>query len=362
MTALSVVDAPSRHPLAETPGSSSSVRVLDDWYVVCKASDLSVRPMAVELYGLPLVVFRTRWGIGALLDRCPHRNVPLSAGALHGDELACGYHGWRFDRTGRCTHIPCLVGETGARRVPAFAARELDGHIWVYATPDVEPERKPFRFAGYDDAQYTTVTAQIDLDGTVHAAAENALDVPHTAYLHGGLFRTPEPRSTIDVVIRRDGEMAQAEYLGESPPKGLLGRLLAPGGGALTHFDRFYLPCITQVEYALGEDSHLLIHAALTPLDAHRTRLFGVASIRVPFRLPTRLLSRVLRPLGMIVLGQDAKMLKLQASNLRRFGGERLTSTEIDVLGPHILKLLKDAEAGRRDEGRTFERRIQMAV
>ncbi len=362
MTALSVVDDRARVPLPEGPGTTSAVRVLDDWYVVCTSGELGTKPRAVELYGMPLVVFRTSWGVGALLDRCPHRNVPLSAGMMQGDELACGYHGWRFDRTGRCTHIPCLVGEAGNRRVPAFAARELDGHVWVYATPDTEPERSPFRFVGCDDPRYTTVTAQIDLEGTVHAAAENALDVPHTAYLHGGLFRTPQPRMTIDVAIKRDGEMAEAEYIGESSPKGLVGRILAPGGGTLTHFDRFHLPCITQVEYALGDDSHLLIHAALTPLDDERTRLFGVASIRVPFKLPTRVLSRVLRPLGLVILGQDAKMLKLQAKNLRRFGGERLTSTEIDVLGPHILKLLKDAEAGRRHEGRTFERRIQMAV
>jgi hypothetical protein len=39
-------------------------------------------------------------------------------------------------------------------------------------------------------------------------------------------------------------------------------------------------------------------------------------------------------------------MLKAQTDNLRRFGGEQYVSTEIDVLGPHIWRLLRQAERG----------------
>ena len=34
---------------------------------------------------------------GALLDRCPHRSVPLSFGKVADGRLQCGYHGWAFD-------------------------------------------------------------------------------------------------------------------------------------------------------------------------------------------------------------------------------------------------------------------------
>jgi phenylpropionate dioxygenase-like ring-hydroxylating dioxygenase large terminal subunit len=345
---------------------SSVARILDDWYVVCASRELKSKPLATTLFGTPIVVFRTPRGVAALLDRCPHRNVPLSLGRVQDDTLVCGYHGWRFDKSGACRHIPCLLDEDTdkkGRRVPAFAAREQEGHVWVYATADVEPARAPFTFPFFDDPRYTQVTAQVDMEGSILATAENALDVPHTAFLHGGLFRTPERKLEIDVVVKRDREMVEAEYIGEPRPSGVIGRLLAPSGGVVTHYDRFLLPSVTQVEYRLGSDSHVVVNAALTPLEDMKTRLFGVAAFRLPVPVPGRLLGRVLRPLALFILGQDARMLSAQTDATTRFGGEHWSTTEVDVLGPHILKLMRDAERGRRSEPADgFERRFRMAI
>lgn len=358
-----------RPPPAKSP--SSVVKIEDDWYVVCTSSELKKKPLSVTLLGTPLVVYRTRHGIGALLDRCPHRNVPLSLGRVTDDRLECGYHGWQFDAEGVCRHIPCLIGdpEAKARRVPSYAAKEQDGHVWVYGKPDTVPAREPYRFPFYDDERYTQVGHQILLEGSVHAAAENALDVPHTAYLHGGLFRSPNSARSneIDVVIKRWHDGCEAEYIGEPAPKGLLGRLLAPKGGLVEHYDRFFLPSITQVEYRLGDDAHLVVSAALTPVSDFVTHLYGMAAFRLPLPIPTKVLKRALglalKPIAVVVLKQDARMLKTQTEAIKRFGGEQLISTEVDVLGPHILRLLKDAEKGKRSQGaEPYERRIKMRV
>ena len=53
-----------------------------------------------------------------------------------------------------------------------------------------------------------------------------------------------------------------------------------------------------------------------------------------------------MRPPALRVFRQDAKILKLQTDTLRAFGGEQFASTEIDVLGRHIWRLLKSAERG----------------
>ena len=57
-------------------------------------------------------------------------------------------------------------------------------------------------------------------------------------------------------------------------------------------------------------------------------------------------------------------MLKKQTATVQRFGGERTVSTEVDVIGPHILKLMRDAANGERkppgDE--PWERRFTMNV
>ena len=333
-----------------TRGKASSVtKVTRDWYPVCRSKALGKSPMAVKLLGVPLAIFRTSGGVGALLDRCAHRNVPLSLGKVRGDRIECGYHGWQFDICGGCRHIPCLVGDTDkrSRKVDAYPAVEKHGFVWVFGDAETPPDREPFGFPCMDDARYSHAGADILLEGTVHAAAENALDVPHTAYLHGGLFRKPGPGRPIDVVIRRWDEGCEAEYIGEAAPPGVVGKLLAPGGGTVEHFDRFLLPSITQVEYRLG-DAHLVISSALTPISDFETMLFGQVAFRLPIKLPSRVIESVLRPLALVILKQDATMLRHQTKSVKRFGGEQLVSTDVDVLGPHILRLLKDAELGKR--------------
>lgn len=352
-------------PLATKPNRSVA-RVMDDWYVVATSAELGRKPLARTVMGLPLVAYRGDAGPAVLLDRCPHRNAPLSAGRVVGAHLECGYHGWQFDRDGTCREVPGLRGEAEhkGRCVEAFPVRESDGYVWVYPTAGATPEREPFRFPHQDDPRYGHVQATIDLQGSMHAAAENALDVPHTAFLHRGLFRGTGTRNDIEVRVRRWHDRVEAQYIGEPRPEGLIGRVLAPQGGVVEHYDRFLLPCIAQVEYRLGE-SHVIASTALTPITDDETRLYGTVSFRLPGvsgRVGSAL-GRVLEPLGMAILKQDAAMLAKQTETIRRFGGERYVSTELDVMGPQILRLLRQAERGRgaatdRPEERTLVMRV----
>ncbi|MEM6954165.1 MAG: aromatic ring-hydroxylating dioxygenase subunit alpha [Myxococcota bacterium] len=338
--------------MASPKGTSSAARIEDDWYVLAESCELGDAPIQRELYGTPIVLFRSHGKACAFIDRCPHRNVPLSIGRVCDGALECGYHGWRFDASGRCVAVPGLRGpvDRESRRANARAVVEVGGHIWVYGK-EGSPVRAPFSVPHWDDPRYSTVRHVIDLEGTVHAVAENALDVPHTAFLHRGLFRgTSEPRA-IDVRVRRFGDRAEAEYIGESAPTGLLGRVLAPGGGEVVHFDRFILPSIAQVEYRIGDDSHVVATTALTPVRDHQTRMFASVSFRLPFLPGRRFGERVgqlLKPLALRVLGQDAVVLRAQRETIARFGGERYASTELDALGPSILRLLRSAERGGR--------------
>jgi phenylpropionate dioxygenase-like ring-hydroxylating dioxygenase large terminal subunit len=181
--------------------------------------------------------------------------------------------------------------------------------------------------------------------GSLHATLENTLDVPHTAYLHGGLFRTEEKRNEIEVVVRRGADQVEAEYIGEPRPKGLVGRLLAPGGGVVQHFDRFLLPSIAQVEYRIGDDSHLLVTSAMTPVDDWDTVVHAVVTFRMP--LPHWLVKPFLTPVALHIFQQDARILERQTETIHRFGTETYASTELDVLGPPILRLLRQAERGK---------------
>ncbi len=346
-----------------TRGNVSVARVLDAWYVAAASKDLGAEPLAVRIHDIPLALFRGEGGrVGAVLDRCPHRNVPLSTGRVVQGTLECGYHGWRFGTDGACRCVPGRVADTDARarRTPAFATREQDGFIWVWTQPDAEPSEEPYRFAMLGRPGYDHVRQTVTAEGTLHAAAENALDVPHTAFLHRGLFRDESRGITLTAVVRRSGDRVEAEYLGEPRPPGIVARLLSPSGGTVTHFDRFVLPCVAEVEYRIGTENHLLVATALTPVSDFVTQMHAVVSFKL--RVPHAAVKAALKPLAMRIFQQDAVMLRAQTDTVRRFGGEQFVSTEIDVLGRHIWRLLRGAERGEPRSTAVVEEHVQLVV
>jgi hypothetical protein len=215
-----------------------------------------------------------------------------------------------------------------------------------------------------DDARYTHAHRRVEAPGTLHQTIENALDVPHTSFLHKGLFRGTGERNNIDAVVKRWNDRVECQYVGEPRPQGLAARLLAPGGGEVTHFDRFFLPSVAQVDYSLGDDSHVVVTSLCTPVEDFHTVLFAIVSLRLG-RVPGWAAKTVMDPIGRKIFAQDAKILKLQTDLVHRFGGEQFVSTEIDLLGPHIWRLMKAAEKApvEPDEGEPgFETRASLNV
>jgi phenylpropionate dioxygenase-like ring-hydroxylating dioxygenase large terminal subunit len=222
--------------------------------------------------------------------------------------------------------------------------REQQGFVWAWADADAPPEGEPFRFPHADDPAYTTVRKTVSADASVHAVVENALDVPHTSFLHGGLFRTDADRRPIRCEIRRFDDRVECEFFGERAPKGLAARILSPTGGEIRHVDRFRLPSITEVEYHLGDDHHVVLNGACTPVDDLQTQVHAVVSIRT--RLPRGLVRRALEPLALRIFRQDAVILALQTKSLQTFPDASFVSTDVDVLGGHVLRLLTRAARG----------------
>jgi phenylpropionate dioxygenase-like ring-hydroxylating dioxygenase large terminal subunit len=340
-------------------GRYSTARVLAAWYAACRSEDLRREPIARTIFDLPLALFREASGASAaLLDRCPHRNAPLSLGAI--DEqgrLACLYHGWRFDGRGACREVPGLLerAELPARAVPAFPTCEQDGFVWVWPSVDVPPRGAPVRIPHCDDPDYVVVVREYDVECTLHAALENALDVPHTAFLHRGRFRGGDA-SEIEAVRRRlPGGGLEVQYLGERRRPGEAKP--RQGRPPVEHWDRFFLPAVAQVEYRDGERSHLMATILHTPIHDLLTRAYFVQCIRLP--LPRWLYgSYVARKVDQ-VLRQDRDALRVQTESIRRFGGERYASTELDLMGPEIWRMLKQAERGLAVDEDAPERRVK---
>ncbi|HEX9683145.1 MAG TPA: aromatic ring-hydroxylating dioxygenase subunit alpha [Acidimicrobiales bacterium] len=333
------------------------------WYPVAQSKDLGAkRPIAVELMERPLAVFRDATGHPrALLDRCPHRNLPLSLGRVHrhGD-LECGYHGWRFDGTGSCTAIPGLASDGGspaspARQVGAHHAIERHGFVWVWGVPaddpGGEPTSDPFPLPDVAAAHRTDrgstgeVVFDYLLESTVHASLENALDVPHTAFLHKGIFRGGDPRD-ITATRREIAGGIEVQFVGE--PVGL-GPIRGKDGSQLTfdHWDRFFLPSIAQIEYGVRGFLHIVNTILHLPVAPRRTRAWFV--VRYWTRLPSVVARPIVLARGKQIVRQDIKVLADQTERIARFGGERYASTELDLFGNGIWRLLRQAERAEED-------------
>ena len=79
----------------------------NQWYTAATAEELGTRPLGRRICNEPIAFFRRSDGsAAAVTDRCPHRKVPLSVGAVVGDDIQCPYHGFQFNGRGVCTLIP----------------------------------------------------------------------------------------------------------------------------------------------------------------------------------------------------------------------------------------------------------------
>jgi phenylpropionate dioxygenase-like ring-hydroxylating dioxygenase large terminal subunit len=328
------------------------------WYPACQSSDLTVRPLVIMLMQTPLVLFRDpAGGTHALLDRCPHRNLALSLGRVRSDGcLECAYHGWRFDGEGHCRAVPGLVEDGQATRVRDVSHHdtcEQDGFVWVWGEPGEQSSGRPLDLplVGGRGGGGGQVVFERDLDCTMHAAIENSLDVPHTAYLHRGLFRGAEPRPV--TAVRRDVPGGvEVQYLGEPVSFGRIsvGRVW-PSKADLTfdHWDRFLLPSIAQVEYRVKGWLQIVNTILHLPISPFRTRAWFV--VRFWTRAPAPVVRPVIAVRGRQILSQDAEVLAQQSHNIKRFGCERYTSTDLDLIGNAVWRLLREAEQAESGSG-----------
>jgi phenylpropionate dioxygenase-like ring-hydroxylating dioxygenase large terminal subunit len=187
-------------------GGFAAEGLADTWTPVALAREVGRRPFPLRVAGQRLVLFRNAEGqVGALVDRCPHRSVALSAGKVKDGCLECPFHGWRFAADGTCTHVPLNPMPPEKLKhfsATPFPARERAGLIWLYTRPGTSvPEELVVPEALEDKSashwHYVTV-----FRAHWSRVMENMLDSPHLPFVH---------RNTIGRVLR--GQMKQGSAM-----------------------------------------------------------------------------------------------------------------------------------------------------
>lgn len=166
------------------------------WYMAAWTDELPVGAILSRRFlDDPVVLFRNSEGeVKALFDRCPHRFVPLSKGAVTDGLLHCGYHGLAFDGTGACAinpHGPVLKNMA----VRSFPTVEAFRAIWIWMGDPALADRTALRDLGFADETPETAfsSGYVCGNGNYQLFVDNILDLTHADFLHpttlgGGAF------------------------------------------------------------------------------------------------------------------------------------------------------------------------------
>jgi phenylpropionate dioxygenase-like ring-hydroxylating dioxygenase large terminal subunit len=311
-------------------------RAVSHWQIAAESRQLRRAPLSVFLDDRYVVLFRAGSGaVGALEDRCAHRNAPLSAGRVCGEHLQCPYHGWEYRTDGRVARIPALgTLEQDARGlgVRHYRAVEQQGFIWVAPAETTLGAPPTFPYLG--ERGWTTFVMQTRFKATIEACLENFLDCPHATFVHRYWFRSPTARP-VRAVVRTLTDGAVVEFFEEPREKSVVWWLLAPRKGSMRHTDRFIAPAMSRVDYEFPSGLHYVISSSCTRRTSTETEVFTVMSFKWGWLGP--LVRLYFEPLSRRIIRQDADMLAAQQANIERFGEPRFASTHADLLGRHIV-------------------------
>lgn len=333
----------------------------DYWYIACESHELRPqKPRGVIIFAEAMVLWRDGEGKArAARDRCAHRNAPLSEGAVKEGCVVCPYHGWRYDGDGTCVHVPSLAE---GRPIPAGAkvathrTFEQDGYVWVCPGDGTPPER-PRAFPHCGDKGWTTFRMKTRFASSVEACLENFLDCPHTATVHQGWFRNPDPRE-MTAVVRRGTESVEVEFCNEPTTDSLIARLFYPKHARLRHTDRFLMPNVSRVDYEFDARHHFIITSQATPVTEHETEVYTV--ITFCYGKVGWLVRLLFEPMSRHILKQDVDILALHGPNVRRFGGEDYTHVETDLVSLHMQTLRRRADRNEAPLPETAEQTIRI--
>ncbi|VCU71126.1 Assimilatory nitrite reductase [NAD(P)H] small subunit [Pigmentiphaga humi] len=109
------------------------------WIRLCRVDDIPpLGSRVVERDAGNLALFRTAQDrVFALLDRCPHKQGPLSQGIVHGESVTCPLHGWNIGLDDGQAKAP---DQGCARRFPV---RVEAGVVYVEGPPLRADARPP---------------------------------------------------------------------------------------------------------------------------------------------------------------------------------------------------------------------------
>ena len=172
--------------------------IFDAWYVAAFGEEVTRKPMRRVFLGEPVAMYRTTDGTAvAMSDRCVHRAYPLSRGTVEGDQLVCGYHGFKFGADGGCTWVPGQENVPKSARVKTYPLHESGPYVWIWmgdpAAADVA--LIPNHSTTYN-SEWTLIKDMRTIKARHAVLIDNLMDLSHETFIHDTSIGSDEVADT----------------------------------------------------------------------------------------------------------------------------------------------------------------------
>jgi phenylpropionate dioxygenase-like ring-hydroxylating dioxygenase large terminal subunit len=320
----------------------------DFWYIVALSQELKPNQILSRIVlGEWLVIFRDREGKPvALSDRCLHRNSRLSSGKICDGNLQCPYHGWVYNHLGQVIYIPAEGDNfqpSPQLQGKSYSTMEQDDYIYVRLAEKPEIDCKPFKMPYYQQSGWETIRVINHFANNITNCAENFINIPHTAFVHPGVFRTSR-KQQLEMIVKRSNGTVEAEYYQENTNLGWYSRFLNFQGQEIYHRDCFIMPNITSVEYKMGKQRHLFITSQSIPESDNSTLVYTDVTYNYG------IWNKIARPFvywtAQYIINQDVNILKIQGETIAKYGSD-FCYTPSDTIHLFIDSIMKSIAQGK---------------
>lgn len=242
------------------------------WHPIARSEDVTEKPVRFPLLDDFVVAFRHEGELAVLKDMCVHRGAALSLGKVRDGNLVCPYHGWEYDTSGKCVHIPSRGDDQSIPELAhaiSYNVRERYGVVWV-AQEEPSADIPSFPDNCYDDPAWRPFFAYHDVWNTSAARAiENFMDFSHFPYVHPGLLGVEETAKVDPYKVTKTDDGLRYVFE-QTEPNELYGK----GGGVRVEYEYIIqMPFFIHLKKKLNDDVTILTLAA-SPISPHQTGLY----------------------------------------------------------------------------------------
>jgi nitrite reductase/ring-hydroxylating ferredoxin subunit len=154
------------------------------WYSIGESHQITRKPIGLDLFGRPLVHFRSVDGRAVVMDaKCWHMGADLSEGQLVRDQIVCGFHGWQYTSSGNCVHIPGQNEIPACARQRTYCTAEYAGRVFVF--PESQSEYPLPFFSDVNPRELVAAPSfEFVIDCPWWLVGSNGFDLQHFAGPH----------------------------------------------------------------------------------------------------------------------------------------------------------------------------------